>query len=567
MGSFDTIRHLPQAYRRLGRFRHIVRVFFKYGFDTVFDSLRESVPRALKRLFMPWKKDETIEIAAKYSMPERLRMAFVELGPTFVKLGQLLAQRQDMIPPDFVHEFSKLQDKVPPFGMDHVRQQIHDELGCELEEVFPVFDEHPVGAASMAQGHRAKLADGTEVFVKIQRPGIEQSMRLDLEILVQMATALERHSEELGFLRPVRIVEEFKDSLEQELDFTREMANQMRFAHQFKNREGVHIPKVYEEYCTKRILVMEFVRGIKATNLDDLRAAGADLVKLSELGANLLLEQFFDFGFFHADPHPGNMIFQLPSTICYIDFGNVGRITVDEQKLFGDMMMYLVSRDFKSCARVLVGLTEHEGEPDMGELERDLSAFSDQHLHRRLNNLDINAALHDLYQLCYRQGLFLRPHIYLMLKALAMSDKLGRDMNPNFELMKQIRPFAEKLLLEQMNPLSALKKVKAYSHDLGELMDDAPRDVRQLLKQLLHGKLHFEHTVQGMTNLSKVFDGVFNRLAAAIVLAAMLVGSSIVVHANPKPHWYGTSIMGLLGYIISAVGGLLLLWDMMKHRG
>ncbi len=565
MGSFDTIRHLPRAYRRLSRFRHIVRVLFKYGFDTI--SLRERVPQTLKRVFMPWKKDETTEIAAKYSMPERLRMAFVELGPTFVKLGQVLAQRQDMIPPDFVHEFSKLQDNVPPFGMDLVRQQIRTELGHELEDVFSEFDEHPVGAASMAQGHLAKLKDGTEVFVKIQRPGIAQSMRLDMEILVQLAAALERHSEELGFLRPVKIVEEFKNSLEQELDFSREMANQMRFAHQFKNREGIHIPWVYEEYCTKQILVMEFVRGIKATNLDELRAAGADLVKLSELGANLLLEQFFDYGFFHADPHPGNMIFQLPSTICYIDFGNVGRITVDERKLFGDMMMYLVAGDFKSCARVLVALTEHDGEPDMGELERDLGAFSDQHLHRRLNNLDINSALHDLYQLCYRQGLFLKPHIYMMFKALAMSDKLGRDMNPNFELMKQIQPFAEKLLLEQMNPMTAFKRLKTYKHEIGELMDDAPRDVRQLLKQLLHGKMHFEHSVQGMTNLSKVFDGVFNRLAAAIVLAAMLVGSSIVVHANPKPHWYGTSIMGLLGYVISAIGGLLLLWDMMKHRG
>ena len=565
MGSFDTIRHLPQAYRRLSRFRHILRVLFKYGFDTI--SLRERMPQAMKRLFMPWKKDETTEIAAKYSMPERLRMAFVELGPTFVKLGQVLAQRQDMIPPEFVHEFSKLQDNVPPFGMDLVRQQIRTELGRELEEVFSEFDEHPVGAASMAQGHLAKLKDGTEVFVKIQRPGIAQSMRLDLEILVQLAAALERHSEELGFLRPVKIVEEFKNSLEQELDFSREMANQMRFAHQFKNREGIHIPWVYEEYCTKQILVMEFVRGIKATNLDELRAAGADLVKLSELGANLLLEQFFDYGFFHADPHPGNMIFQLPSTICYIDFGNVGRITVDERKLFGDMMMYLVAGDFKSCARVLVALTEHDGEPDIGELERDLGAFSDQHLHRRLNNLDINSALHDLYQLCYRQGMFLKPHIYMMFKALAMSDKLGRDMNPNFELMKQIQPFAEKLLLEQMNPMTALKRLKTYKHEIGELMDDAPRDVRQLLKQLLHGKMHFEHSVQGMTNLSKVFDGVFNRLAAAIVLAAMLVGSSIVVHANPKPHWYGTSIMGLLGYVVSAVGGVLLLWDMMKHRG
>ena len=565
MGSFDTIRHLPQAYRRLSRFRHILRVLFKYGFDTI--SLRERVPQAMKRLFMPWRKDETTEIAAKYSMPERLRMAFVELGPTFVKLGQVLAQRQDMIPPDFVHEFSKLQDKVPPFGMDLVRQQIRTELGRELEDVFSEFDEHPVGAASMAQGHLAKLKDGTEVFVKIQRPGIAQSMRLDMEILVQLASALERHSEELGFLRPVKIVEEFKNSLEQELDFSREMANQMRFAHQFKNREGIHIPWVYEEYCTKQILTMEFVRGIKATNLDELRAAGADLVKLSELGANLLLEQFFDYGFFHADPHPGNMFFQLPSTICYIDFGNVGRITVDERKLFGDMMMYLVAGDFKSCARVLVALTEHDGEPDMGELERDLGAFADQHLHRRLNNLDINSALHDLYQLCYRQGMFLKPHIYMMFKALAMSDKLGRDMNPNFELMKQIQPFAEKLLLEQMNPMTALKRLKTYKHEIGELMDDAPRDVRQLLKQLLHGKMHFEHSVQGMTNLSKVFDGVFNRLAAAIVLAAMLVGSSIVVHANPKPHWYGTSIMGLLGYVVSAVGGILLLWDMMKHRG
>ena len=565
MGSFDTIRHLPQAYRRLSRFRHILRVLFKYGFDTI--SLRERVPQAMKRLFMPWRKDETTEIAAKYSMPERLRMAFVELGPTFVKLGQVLAQRQDMIPPDFVHEFSKLQDNVPPFGMDLVRQQIRTELGRELEDVFSEFDEHPVGAASMAQGHLAKLKDGTEVFVKIQRPGIAQSMRLDMEILVQLATALERHSEELGFLRPVKIVEEFKNSLEQELDFSREMANQMRFAHQFKNREGIHIPWVYEEYCTKQILVMEFVHGIKATNLDELRAAGADLVKLSELGANLLLEQFFDYGFFHADPHPGNMFFQLPSTICYIDFGNVGRITVDERKLFGDMMMYLVAGDFKSCARVLVALTEHDGEPDMGELERDLGAFADQHLHRRLNNLDINSALHDLYQLCYRQGMFLKPHIYMMFKALAMSDKLGRDMNPNFELMKQIQPFAEKLLLEQMNPMTALKRLKTYKHEIGELMDDAPRDVRQLLKQLLHGKMHFEHSVQGMTNLSKVFDGVFNRLAAAIVLAAMLVGSSIVVHANPKPHWYGTSIMGLLGYVVSAVGGVLLLWDMMKHRG
>lgn len=565
MGSFDTIRHLPQAYRRLSRFRHILRVLFKYGFDTI--SLRERVPQAMKRLFMPWRKDETTEIAAKYSMPERLRMAFVELGPTFVKLGQVLAQRQDMIPPDFVHEFSKLQDNVPPFGIDLVRQQIRKELGRELEDVFSEFDEHPVGAASMAQGHLAKLKDGTEVFVKIQRPGIAQSMRLDMEILVQLAAALERHSEELGFLRPVKIVEEFKNSLEQELDFSREMANQMRFAHQFKNREGIHIPWVYEEYCTKQILTMEFVRGIKATNLDELRAAGADLVKLSELGANLLLEQFFDYGFFHADPHPGNMFFQLPSTICYIDFGNVGRITVDERKLFGDMMMYLVAGDFKSCARVLVALTEHDGEPDMGELERDLGAFADQHLHRRLNNLDINSALHDLYQLCYRQGMFLKPHIYMMFKALAMSDKLGRDMNPNFELMKQIQPFAEKLLLEQMNPMTTLKRLKTYKHEIGELMDDAPRDVRQLLKQLLHGKVHLEHTVQGMTNLSKVFDGVFNRLAAAIVLAAMLVGSSIVVHANPKPHWYGTSIMGLLGYVVSAVGGVLLLWDMMKHRG
>ena len=546
-------------FANMNHMRRILTVLFKNGLGMFFGGLRDLVPRKYTESVHSDERQETL--------PVRIRKTLVELGPTFVKLGQMLSTRPDVIGAEYVAEFSKLQDEVPPFSFDEVKEIVERELGRPLTEIFREFSEEPSAAASIAQGHRAVLKDGTVVFVKIQRPEIRKKILADIEVLGFLSRHVDEHFPNLRYLLLPRLVEQFRTSILEELDFNVERGNIKHFARQFANEKALVVPKVWDEFSTGQVLTMEWIDGISGNRFEELRQSGCDLVKLANDGAELALKQFFTYGFFHADPHPGN-IFILPGNrICYIDFGNVGRITVDERKLFGDMLMYLVAGDFKSCARVLVGLTEHDGEPDMGELERDLSAFADQHLHRRLNNLDVNAALHDLYKLCYRQGMFLKPHIYLMLKSLAMSDKLGRDMNPNFELMKQIQPFATKLLLEQINPVASLKRMKSYHHEIRELMEDAPRDMRLLLKQLLHGKLHFEHTVQGMTNLSKVFDGVFNRLAAAIVLAAMLVGSSIVVHANPKPHWYGTSIMGLLGYVVSAVGGILLLWDMMKHRG
>lgn len=566
MSSIDRIRKLPGAYRRLGRFRKIVHVFMKYGFGSVFESLRSKGGRLFKRLFLPWTNDENNELAARFTLPERLRMAFVELGPTFVKLGQILAARQDIVPPEFIHEFSKLQDHVPPFPTDQVKLLIQEELKTSLDNVFAEFDDIPVGAASIAQGHRAKLKDGTQVFVKIQRPDIAKDIRLDLEILTQLANAIQRHSEEFGFLRPVKIIEEFSRTIDSELDFSREMSNQLRFQRQFADREGIKIPQIYQQYCTKKLLVMEYIEGIKGTDLDTLKRSDADLVKLSELGAQLILEQFFEHGFFHADPHPGNLFFQLPATICYVDFGMVGRITHDERKLFADLLIQIVMRNHKACALILTSLTENDARPDLGELERDIAVFADQHLYRKLESLDVSAALHDLYQLCYRQRMFLKPHIYLMLKALGSTDQLGRSLNPDFEIMTHIRSYVGKLLMEQFNPMAILRRSKSFAHEAGIALEEMPRDLRQLFRQLLLGKLHFEHTVEGINKLSKVFNGVINRLASAIVLAAMLVGSSIVIHANPKPHWYETSIMGLIGFLFSGLFGIALLWNMLKHR-
>ncbi|NLG15372.1 MAG: AarF/ABC1/UbiB kinase family protein [Lentisphaerae bacterium] len=566
MSSIDRIRKLPGAYRRLGRFRKIVHVFMKYGFESAFESLRSKGGRLFKKIFLPWKNNENNEIAAQYTLPERLRMAFVELGPTFVKLGQVLATRQDIVPPEFIHEFSKLQDDVPPFPTEQVKLVIQEELDTSLDNVFLEFEDIPVGAASIAQGHRAKLKDGTKVFVKIQRPDIAKDIRLDLEILTQLAYAIQRHSEEFGFLRPVKIIEEFSKTIDSELDFSREMSNQLRFERQFADREGIKIPKIYQQYCTKKLLVMDYVEGIKGTDLDTLKRSDADLVKLSNLGAQLILEQFFEHGFFHADPHPGNLFFQLPATICYVDFGMVGRITHDEQKLFADLLLQLVMRNYKACALILASLAENDARPNLGELERDINTFADQHLHRTLESLDVSGALHDLYQLCYRQQMFLKPHIYLMLKALGSYDQLGRSLNPDFEIMTQVKPYVGKLLIEQFNPMTILHRSKSFAHEASISLEEMPRDVRQLFSQLLQGKLHFEHTLEGINKLIKVFNGAFNRLASAIVLAAMLVGSSIVIHANPKPHWYETSIMGLLGFLFSGLFGIVLLWDMLKHR-
>lgn len=567
MSGLDTLSRLPGAYRRLERFRQILRVMVRYGFGWLFEGLRGRLFKVHHRLLTLLRHGEMAKEHQALSGPERLRLALIELGPTFVKLGQILATRRDVVPEAYVQELSKLQDSVPPFPFADVRKVVREELGAELEEIFSEFSEVPVGAASMAQGHRARLRrDGSEVFVKVQRPGIGKVMRLDLGILEILAEALARHSAELAYFRPRQIVSEFKRSLERELDYAHERCNQEKFAQLFAKCEGLHVPRLYADYCTHRILVMEFIHGIPGTSLERLHSSGMDLVRLGDRCADIVMEQFFEHGFFHADPHPGNLFFLPGERLCYIDFGQVGRITEDERHACAMLLRHVVTKNYKAAVVYFLQLTEQDGEPDLVELERGLGEFAEMYLNERLGEIRPSDALSELYELCRRQQVRLRPQFYLFLKALGVSDELGRQLNPEFKLMQRMRPYVQRAIFRRLRPAGLLRRLEEYMGEFTLLLHEAPGTVRSLSQQLQSGRFSTRVSIDHIEGWEKQIALFSNRLSAAIVMASLVIGSSVVVHANPKPHWYGTTIMGVIGFLLSGIMGISLLISILRRR-
>ncbi|NLF94433.1 MAG: AarF/ABC1/UbiB kinase family protein, partial [Oligosphaeraceae bacterium] len=351
-------QNITRTYRHLARLRKILSVLFRNGFGFLFARLRDLVPER----YHPGNWDELAN--SELSIPARICQSMIELGPTFIKLGQLLSTRPDLIPLQYLSEFTKLQDRVTPFPFAQVEEIIRQELKGDISSFFSEFTPEPIGAASIAQGHHARLLDGSEVFVKIRRPEIEESIRADLEILAILADFLEKHNAEIRFLQPSRIVAEFSRSLEDELNLDLEYSNICRFARQFKGRAGLVVPKVYPRLCTPKVLTMEFIHGCKGTDLEQIDQAGIDRKKISALGAQLLLEQFFVHGFYHADPHPGN-VFVLPGDrICYVDFGQIGRCSLEERECFARLLAAVVRRQEKTAARLLLKLSEFREEPN-----------------------------------------------------------------------------------------------------------------------------------------------------------------------------------------------------------
>ncbi|MBP8037474.1 MAG: AarF/ABC1/UbiB kinase family protein, partial [Desulfobulbus sp.] len=411
MFSIRKLGAIGRTYRHLNRYQRILRVLFKYGFNDLVDRLHidqylESGLQMINR-----KPREQI---ARLSRPERLRLVFEELGPTFIKLGQLLSTRPDLIPAEYLDELARLQDEVPPFSLAEVHAIFREELGRSPDEVFHYFDAEPLAAASIGQVHRARLDSGAEVVVKVQRPDIENVIAVDLEILAHLAGLMEQYLEEVQGHRPTAIVQEFARSLSREIDFAIELANVQRFARQFKNNAAIHVPLVYPELSTPRVLVMEYVLGIKASMAGQLREQGYDLPLIAERGATLVMEQIFVHGFFHADPHPGNLFILPDNVVCFIDFGQMGRLSRKDREDFTDLVLDLVAGDERTVVEGVLKVTVQLGEVDRESLARDLGGLVDLYLYRPLGELEAGRILQDLLDLVTRHKLTFKPAFYQM---------------------------------------------------------------------------------------------------------------------------------------------------------
>ncbi len=552
---------IGRTYRHAQRYRRILTVLFKYGFGDLIDILKIEQYLEIGLKMVSRKRREKIETLSRAM---RVRMALEELGPTFIKMGQILSTRPDLLPVEFIQELPKLQDKVPPFPFSDARRIIEEELQKPLEEVFPHFDEHPLAAASIGQVHRARTIDGEEVVVKVQRPDIRKTIEVDLEIMLHLATLMEKHLEGWDIHHPTKIVKEFARTLEKELDYRLEAAHVERFAMQFADDPTVYVPKVYNYVTTTRILTIEYISGIKGSDIDRMEEEGLDRCKIARQGFDLIMKQVFVHGFFHADPHPGN-VFVLPGeVICYLDFGMMGRIDLKSRERFADLIMSIVNRDEADVTDALLKLAVVDKEPDRHSLEKDVGDFIDQHCYRPLKEVELGKLLHQLLQMAARHGLGIPSDLFLMIKALSTVEGLGLLLDPDFDVIKQAAPFVRRIHLRRLSPRRIAGDVADSGTDFFQLLKVIPGEAREILKLARQGKVKMEFEHHGLEPMISTHDRISNRVAFAIVLASLIIGSALIVLSDIPPKWHEIPVIGLIGFVFAGLMGFWLLISILR---
>jgi ubiquinone biosynthesis protein len=561
MLSIRKIGVIGRTYRHLNRYRHILAVLLKHGFGELVESMKIDQYLEVGLQLISKKRPVREE---RLTRPQRVRMALEELGPTYIKLGQVLSTRPDLIPVEFIEELAKLQDSVPPFPFAEAEAVIQRELGSPSAELFERIEAKPTASASIAQVHRARLKNGEEVALKLQRPGIRTIIEVDLEIMLHLATLAERHVEELALHRPVKIVEEFARTLEKEIDFRIEATHIERIAQGFLDDPTVYIPAVYRESSSSRILTTEYVEGIKISDIAQLDASGYDRRLLCARGADIVLKQVFQHGFFHADPHPGN-IFALPgNVICLVDFGMVGVVDRQTREIFVELVDSVVRRNESRAAQVLLRLTAWEEQPDLRQLEREVSDFMGRHLYRPLREIEVGKLLQDLLQLATRFRLRIPPDIFLMLKAVSTLEGVGRMLDPEFDMIAKATPFIEQVMQDRFKPQRIGEDLSDLASRLYHFLHQFPKDVLDLAELLRRQKLSLQIEHKGFERLLATHDQISNRIAFAIIIAALIIGSALIVLSKIPPLVYGIPLIGLIGFLAAACMGFWLLVAILK---
>ncbi|MFO7749626.1 MAG: AarF/UbiB family protein [Desulfobacteraceae bacterium] len=561
MLSIRKIGSLGRTYRHVMRYRQILGIIFKYGFGNIVDALKIDQYIEIGFQLISRTRRERVE---KLSGNERIRMIFEELGPTFIKFGQILSSRPDLIPVGLLQELSKLQDHVPPVSFDDVRRIIVSEFGSPLEEVFEYMDEEPIASASIGQVHRAGLKDVNEVAVKIQRPGIRKTIEVDLEIMHHLATLMEAHVEEIGPHRPVKIVEEFKKSLEKELDFSNEASNIHRMARQFEDDATVHIPLVFHEESSQRVLTMEYIRGIKVSDVEELDRAELDRKLITRRGADFVLKQIFEFGFFHADPHPGN-IFILPGNIISpVDFGMTGFVSRDTREMFVDLIKSIDSKNIRLSVRFLLELAFYEEEPDVAALEKEVAQFVDAYFEKPLKEINLTNLINDIIEMASSHHMTIPPDLFLMMKAFASVEGIARKLDPDFDMMAAAVPYVRAAKLSRFSFSRLTEDAMGLARESLRFVRIFPSDALELVRMAKQGRLQVNVRLEGLDRMLATHDQISNRLSFAIIIASLIMGSAQVLNSEIPPMLFGVSIIGIGGFVAAALMGIWLLVAIIK---
>jgi len=554
------VRSIPHLYRNVKRWTEIVTVLSKYGLA---DWLAQTnIDFAKDRL-----SSRAGESIARLTREARIRLTLTELGPTLIKFGQLLSTRPDVVGKELADELTQLQVATPADPPEVVRKTVETELGQSLDDLFAEFDLVPIASASIGQVHRARLKTGERVVVKVQHPGIETKVSEDLEVLAGLAQLAEQFPEFKPY-RPTANVAEMGRTLRRELDFGREERNLHQFAELFRDDPTVCIPRALTELSTPRVLTMDLIDGIPLSQPGLLEAAGMDREEVARRGANLYLQMIFTHGFFHADPHPGNILLLPGNVIGLLDFGMVGRIDERLRENIEDMLLAIVQHDVPLLVRMIKQIGKPPQQLDEAALANDVADFVGHYSTQSLNQFDLAGALTDMTEIMRRYGIMLPPSVAMLIKTLVTLEGTAKLLSPHFSLMEVMQPFQRGVLLRRFSPMRQARKLRRLFLEFEQLAEILPQRVVQILEQVQDGAfdVHLDHRGLGPS---------VNRLVLGMLASALFVGSSLmlsydvppVLFHQEKPSWLGLhnlSLLGLAGCITSLLVGLRLIWAIGK---
>jgi len=550
------INQISSTYHHARRYKQIIDVLIKYGFGYIVEKVGIILPLGSAR--QSPKSDE------KMTTAQKVVLMLQELGPTFIKLGQVLSTRPDIIPHDYIKELKKLQDDVAPISFETVKQVTEEEFGCEIYEVFKSFDETPLASASIGQVHRAVLASGQEVVVKVRRPDIEKIIGVDLEIILNLTRLVEKHIPETRVYDPVARVEEFVEAMHRELDFTREAFNIERFRQNFEGDSTVYVPRVFWEATSQKVLTIEYIEGYKITQLKEIANQGLDINKIAENSAKAILKQIFVFGFFHGDPHPGNILVEPSGKIAFIDFGMVGRIDKYTKYKLADLIIGVINKDTEKIVNVLLELSQSDNDLDKAEIQLDVEDLIERYYGRTLKRINMSQLLNEVLTIVAKYKIMLPSNFALLLKCLITIEGVVLELDPNFNFFEIAKPFVKKMLRDRYAPEHLLKEISRNLSEFSKSLTVIPKLVISLYQRSKSDSIKLDLETKGMEKVLLELNKMMNRLVFSMIVAALIIGSSLIIQANVKPYFLNYPVLGILGFVTAGLLGIWLIVSILR---
>lgn len=535
---------IAKSLREIGRLNKVIGVLIKNGFGFLIDSVKYSKSKQVN----------------SHNNAVRMRTIMEELGPTFVKLGQLLSLRPDLVPVEYCKEFSKLQDSVPAFPFDKVREIVEQELKFSLGEVFSEFQKEPIAAASIGQVHKARLKNKDWVVVKVQRPNIKNIIEADIGIMYHLANLFESHDPKLKKWHLPDIIKEFDRYTHEELSYLGEANNINRFYKNFKDNPNIVIPRVYWDYTTRRVLTMSYIEGKKISDVKEFRKLGLTKEEVAVRGANNFFEQVFDFGFFHADPHPANIYITNKGKIALLDFGIVGKLDSEMRDKLLDLFIHLVKKDVDGVCESFVALGVLKSDADLEGFKDAISRSVGRYYDVPLSDIDLGQLFNEVINLALEYKIELPVDLILLAKAIVTIESVGSNLSPNFNLVEISRPYIDKVIRERTNPINIAKNILNDVWGFRKVVKTLPKQTSEILEKLKSGDLKVTFKHEDLTGLEREMARGSNQIANGVLIAALIIGGSLVWHSG-RSLWAAS-----FAFIMAGTLSLVLVYSMIREK-